>query len=160
MIHESYFFSELLLLVLRLCKNSSSALDLHKDKKLSAEPMDVVPERRTKRCSPRFRPGGRFWSQVLPVAWQRGTEMSAPRPCVTDPFHPLGSIHIMKQFLYMHSIVLDVSFIWCVNICFGTKRLLQSRRRYRIKKHSAQDSGRLPELFCVLKFFPNLFHPF
>ena len=25
-------------------------------------PLDVVPERRTKRCSPRFRPGGRFWS--------------------------------------------------------------------------------------------------
>ena len=23
-------------------------------------PLDVVPERRTKRCSPRFRPGGRF----------------------------------------------------------------------------------------------------
>ena len=29
-----------------------------------AVPLDVVPERRTKRCSPRFRPGGRFWSQV------------------------------------------------------------------------------------------------
>ena len=26
-------------------------------------PLDVAPERRTKRCSPRFRPGGRFWSQ-------------------------------------------------------------------------------------------------
>mgnify|MGYP000132118441 CR=1 FL=1 len=25
-----------------------------------AVPLDVVPERRTKRCSPRFRPGGRF----------------------------------------------------------------------------------------------------
>ena len=23
-------------------------------------PLDVAPERRTKRCSPRFRPGGRF----------------------------------------------------------------------------------------------------
>ena len=27
-------------------------------------PLDLVPERRTERCSPRFRPGGRFWSQV------------------------------------------------------------------------------------------------
>ena len=27
-------------------------------------PLDVVPERRTERCSPRFRPGGRFWSQI------------------------------------------------------------------------------------------------
>ena len=36
----------------------------HKTKKLSAVPLDVAPERCTKRCSPRFRPGGRFWSQV------------------------------------------------------------------------------------------------
>ena len=27
-------------------------------------PLDVVPERLTERCAPRFRPGGRFWSQV------------------------------------------------------------------------------------------------
>ena len=26
-------------------------------------PLDVAPERRTKPCSPRFRPGGRFWNQ-------------------------------------------------------------------------------------------------
>ena len=26
-------------------------------------PLDVVPERRTGRCSPRFRPGGRFWGE-------------------------------------------------------------------------------------------------
>ena len=39
-------------------------LDYHKKKKLSAVPLDVAPERCTKRCSPRFRPGGRFWSQV------------------------------------------------------------------------------------------------
>ena len=31
---------------------------------MSAVPLDVAPERRTKRCSPRFRPGGRSWSQV------------------------------------------------------------------------------------------------
>ena len=29
-----------------------------------AVPLDAVPERRTKRCSPRFRPGGRFWNQA------------------------------------------------------------------------------------------------
>ena len=86
-------------------------------------PLDVVPERRTKRCSLRFRPGGRFWSQVsdtcrqagrernddaprdfgpevafgvkfqIPVARQAGREMSAPRPFVTEPFRPLSSIN-------------------------------------------------------------------
>ena len=30
--------------------------------------------------------------QMIPVAWQGGREMSAPRPNVTDPFHSLNSI--------------------------------------------------------------------
>ena len=28
--------------------------------------------------------------------------MSAPRPCVTDPFHPLGSTPNYKSFLYIY----------------------------------------------------------
>ena len=43
---------------------NSKELYYHKKKKLSAVPLDVSPERCTKRCSPRFRPGGRFWNQV------------------------------------------------------------------------------------------------
>ena len=36
--------------------------------------------------------------------------MSAPRPYVTDPFHPLGSLITIEQFLYIcHS----VPFIFC-----------------------------------------------
>ena len=31
---------------------------------MSAVPLDVAPERRTEQCSPRFRLGDRFWSQV------------------------------------------------------------------------------------------------
>ena len=34
----------------------------------------TVPERRTERCSPRFRPGGRFWSQVSDACRQAGRE--------------------------------------------------------------------------------------
>ena len=37
-------------------------------------PLDMVPERRTERCSPRFRPGGRFWSQVSDTCRQAGRE--------------------------------------------------------------------------------------
>ena len=36
---------------------------LHKKQKMKTVPLDVAPERRTKRCSPRFRPGGRFSNQ-------------------------------------------------------------------------------------------------
>ena len=36
---------------------------LHKKQKMRTVPLDVAPERRTKRCSPRFRPGGPFWNQ-------------------------------------------------------------------------------------------------
>ena len=35
-------------------------LRMRKPNTNKAVPLDVVPERRTKRCSPRFRPGGRF----------------------------------------------------------------------------------------------------
>ena len=37
-------------------------------------PLDVVPERRTERCSPRFRPGGRFWSQISDTCREAGRE--------------------------------------------------------------------------------------
>ena len=45
-------------------QKQNKTLYLHKKRKMSAVPLDVAPERRTKRCSPRFRPGDRFWSQV------------------------------------------------------------------------------------------------
>ena len=45
-------------------QKQNKTLYLHKKRKMSAVPLDVAPERRTERCSPRFRPGDRFWSQV------------------------------------------------------------------------------------------------
>ena len=38
--------------------------------------------------------------------------MSAPRPYETDPFHPLGSITNMKQFLYIYNNVPVISSMW------------------------------------------------
>ena len=35
-------------------------LRMRKQNTKTTVPLDVVPERRTKRCSPKFRPGGRF----------------------------------------------------------------------------------------------------
>ena len=81
---------------------------LHKESRMSAVPLDVAPERRTKRCSPRFRPGGRLFQ--IPVTRQWGREMSAPRPYVTDPFHPLGSISKNKSFLYIYQSVTSYLF--------------------------------------------------
>ena len=43
-------------------------------------PLDVVPERRTERCSPRFRPGGCFWSHVSDTCRQAGREGEKYRP--------------------------------------------------------------------------------
>ena len=45
-------------------QKQNKTLYLHKEIKISAVPLDVAPERRTERCSPRFRPGDRFWNQV------------------------------------------------------------------------------------------------
>ena len=39
-------------------------------------PLDMVPERCTERCSPRFRPGGRFWSQVSDTCLQVMSRLS------------------------------------------------------------------------------------
>ena len=64
-------------------------------------PLDVVSERRTERCSPRFRRGGCFWSQVSDTCRQAGREMLASRPYVTKPFRNLGSINNWWQFLYI-----------------------------------------------------------
>ena len=37
-----------------------NSVRMRKQKTRTTVPLDVAPERRTKRCSPRFRPGGRF----------------------------------------------------------------------------------------------------
>ena len=42
--------------------------------------------------------------------------MSAPRPYETDPFHPLGSIYNMKQFLYIYNSVPVISSMWYVQM--------------------------------------------
>ena len=42
--------------------------------------------------------------------------MSAPRPYGTDPFHPLGSISNMKQFLYIYDSVPVISSLWYVQM--------------------------------------------
>ena len=43
--------------------------------------------------------------------------MSAPRPYETDPFHPLGSIHNIDQFLYICKRIPVISSIWYVQLC-------------------------------------------
>ena len=43
--------------------------------------------------------------------------MSAPRPYETDPFHPLGSISNMIQFLYIYNSVPVISSMWYVQLC-------------------------------------------
>ena len=44
-----------------MVRNSVQAkLRMRKQNSIRAVPLDAVPERRTERCSPRFRPGDRF----------------------------------------------------------------------------------------------------
>ena len=68
-----------------------------------------------------FGPVIAFGAKVqIPVARQGGREMSAPRPFVTDPFHPLGSIHNNRPFLYICLSVPVISSKWYANVCLGT----------------------------------------
>ena len=51
-------------------KTGPGKLYLHKKRKMSTAPLDAGLERRTEECSPRSRPGDRFWSQSSPIAKQ------------------------------------------------------------------------------------------
>ena len=55
-----------------------------------------------------------LWAKFqIPVARQRGREMSAPRPYGTDPFHPLNSIHNqgqVPQLFFFHMVSSSVSW--------------------------------------------------
>ena len=48
--------------------------------------------------------------------------MSAPRPFVTDPFHPLDSICNNYSFLFIYQSVPVISSMWYVQVClsYGT----------------------------------------
>ena len=103
-------------------------------------PLYVVPERRTKRCSPRFRPGGHFGAKFqIPVARQGGREMSAPRPCVTNPFHLLSSVNSHYQLLHIQNSVVIISHIWYIQVCLDTVYIQQLRMHsYRSKSYKAR----------------------
>ena len=45
--------------------------------------------------------------------------MSAPRPFVTDPFHPLSSICNSQSFLFIYQSVPVISSMWYVQVCFS-----------------------------------------
>ena len=61
-------------------------------------PLDVVPERRTKRCSPRFRPGGRFCEL-------RFRYLSSPTGREGEISRPLDH---MRQIPFIHSARLKI----------------------------------------------------
>ena len=87
-------FKETFLGNMFLCKKREPKTHyLHKKQKMRTVPLDVAPERRTKRCSPRFRPGAHFWNHGSHTCRQAMRERSvAPRPYATNPVCPLGSI--------------------------------------------------------------------
>ena len=75
---------------------------MRKENTKTTVPLDVVPERRTERLPPRFRPVGRFCELRFrylssPTGREGGREgerdKSAPRPYETDPIHSLSSTH-------------------------------------------------------------------
>ena len=53
--------------------------------------------------------------------------MSTPRPLVTDPFHPVGSIWSNMSFLYKRGKVPVISSKWYVTGCLGNVGIQQLR---------------------------------
>ena len=61
--------------------------------------------------------------------------MSAPRPRVTDPFHPLSSISRQLQFLYIQISVLLISSIWYDQVCLDKVQIGQLSMRSSRNTH-------------------------
>ena len=68
-------------------------LRMRKQNTKATVPLDVVPERRTERCSPRFRPGGRFCEL-------RFRYLSSPTGREGEISRPLDH---MRQIPFIHS---------------------------------------------------------
>ena len=72
--------------------------------------------------------------------------MWAPRPYGTDPFHPLGSISIMKQFLYIYNSVPVVSSMWYVQM------FVYENCACTITENSNYDPESFLKLFFTLRY--------
>ena len=68
--------------------------------------------------------------------------MSAPRPYETDPFHPLGSILTIKQFLYICKSLPVISSMWYELVYVYTNCACA------LAEHSNLGSEQLLKLFC------------
>ena len=96
-------------------------------------PLDVVPERRTERCSPRFRPGGRFCE--LRFRYQ-----SSPTGSEGEISRPLDH---MRQIPFIHSTRFILSSNFCIyNTAFqlfptsGTFKYVFARHIYQLRMRS------------------------
>ena len=86
----------------------------------------VVPNDVPRDFGPVIAFGAKF---QIPVARQWGREMSALRPFVTDPFHPLGSIRSNESFPYICQSVPVTTSKWYVKVCLGKMCISQLRMR-------------------------------
>ena len=98
------------------------SLCIRKQNTTKAVPLDVVPEYRTPRCSPRFRLGDRFseLSFINPTS-PEGSEGEICRPLFRLwqlPFiHSLSSIHKWKRLLFIDNSVVVISSSWYLQMC-------------------------------------------
>ena len=88
----------------------------------------------------------------IPVA-RRGREISAPRRCERNPFHPLSSVNSYYQLLHIHNSVVMISHIWYIQVSLDTVYIQQLRTHsYRSKCYKARVIiyALLCSLWCML----------
>jgi len=108
---------------------------MRKQNSKTTVPLDVVPERRTKRCSPRFRPGGRFCEL-------RFRYPSSPTGREGEISRPLDH---MWQIPLIHST--QFTTMWYILVCLCTAYLTVEHAF--LQRHSFQRSGPLFKSCCV-----------
>ena len=90
--------------------------------------LDAVPERRTERCSPRFRRGDRFCELRFRYQFSpTGREGEKCRPLDHRwqiPFiHSTRFITSSNFYIYIWQNVLVISFMWYIIVCLGAAYL-------------------------------------
>ena len=104
-------------------------LRMRKQNANKAVPLDALPERRTERCSLRFRPGGRFWGELRFRYLSPGGEGDKYRPLDHRwqiPFvHSARFISSSKFYIYR-----AISSVWYILLWLCILHIWQWRMHY------------------------------
>jgi len=122
-------------------------LRMRKPNTNKAVPLDTVPERRTERCSPRFRPGGRFCE--LRLRYQ--SSPTGREGEISRPLDHMWQIPFIRstQYISCSHFYLNITVFWLFPPC-GTFKCLSTR--YLTITHAPWRKHSFQAMLCSMRF--------